>query len=243
MLSWLMTLFFTGPLVLLLTTFYGTLDLIASFFDSSGDWQHSIAQMWSRSLLLVGGVKVRLSGIENIHPNGSYVFAANHLSFSDTPVVLANIPCQFRFMAKHSLFNVPFIGFHLRRGGHIPVPREDTRAAVRAVLDAGRIIRERSISVLQFPEGGRSGGELRPFKEGAAMIAIAAGVPIVPVAIEGTREIMPLGSLRMVPGDVRIRIGKPIPTEGLTSKERKALTLQVREQVEAMLAEIRKNAA
>lgn len=243
MLSWLRTVFFTGPLVVLLTTFYGTVDLIVSFIDSSGDWQHGVARMWSRTLLLMGGVRISLSGIENIHPNGSYVFAANHLSLSDTPVVLANIPCQFRFMAKNSLFNVPFIGFHLRRGGHIPVPREDTRAAVRAVLDAGRIIRQRNISVLQFPEGSRSNGELRPFKEGAAMIAIAAGVPIVPVAIEGTRAVMPPGSLLMSPGDVRIRIGKPIPTEGLTSRERKALTLQVREQVEALLAEIHKNTA
>ncbi|MBI3207869.1 MAG: 1-acyl-sn-glycerol-3-phosphate acyltransferase [Candidatus Solibacter usitatus] len=238
MLSWLRTIFFTGPLVLLLTTFYGTLDLIASFLDRTGNWQHTIAQHWSRALLFVGGVKVRLKGLENIQVNGSYVFASNHLSFSDTPLMLAHIPCQFRFLAKHGLFKIPFIGFHLRRGGHIPVPRENARAAVRSIHEAGRIIRERGISVLMFPEGGRTDGELRPFKEGAAMIAIAAGVPLVPVAVKGTREIMPMGSLRMVPGKVELRIGIPISTAGMTSKDRTALNAGAREQVAAMLAEI-----
>jgi 1-acyl-sn-glycerol-3-phosphate acyltransferase len=232
------TLFFTGPLVVLLTVFWGTLDLIASFFDSTGDTQHSIAQRWSRALLFVGGVNVHLAGVDRIQVNGSYVFASNHLSFADTPVMMANIPCQFRFLAKQGLFNVPFIGFHLRRGGHIPVPREDARAAVRAIQEAGRIIRERKISVLLFPEGGRTDGELRHFKEGAALIAIAAGVPIVPVALTGTRKIMPMGSLRMVPGHVHVHIGNPIPTEGLTSKDRKALSERVRNEVAAMLEDI-----
>lgn len=235
MLSWVRTILFTGPLVVLLTIYYGTLDLIASFIDSTGDWQHRIAQRWSKALLFVGGVRITLEDIQKIQENGSYIFASNHLSFSDTPVMIANIPCQFRFMAKQGLFNVPFIGFHLRRGGHIPVPREDARAAVRAINEAARIVKERKISILLFPEGGRTDGELRRFKEGAALIAITAGVPIVPVAVRGTREIMPMGSLRMVPGKVRIRIGNPISTEGMSPKDRSKLNQQVRDQVEAML--------
>jgi 1-acyl-sn-glycerol-3-phosphate acyltransferase len=237
-LSYARTLFFTGPLVVLATIFYGTLDLITSFIDRSGDWQHRIAQQWSKVLLLVGGVKVRVEGLDRIVPNGSYVFASNHLSYADTPLMLANIPCQFRFLAKHGLFHIPFIGFHLRRGGHIPVPREDARSAVRAIQEAGRIIRARGISVLLFPEGGRTNGELRKFKEGAAMIAIAAGVPIVPVAIRGTREVMPMGSLRMVPGSVEVRVGDPIPTSGLKPRDRERLTGQVRESVASMLEAI-----
>jgi 1-acyl-sn-glycerol-3-phosphate acyltransferase len=238
MLSWMRTLFFTGPMVVLLTVFYGLQDLFASFIDGTGDWQHSIAQKWSRALLAVGGVEVTIIGLEQIEVNGSYVFASNHLSFSDTPLMLAHIPCQFRFMAKQGLFNIPFIGFHLRRGGHIPVPREDARAAIRAINNAGRIIKERKISLLLFPEGGRTDGELRPFKEGAALIAIAAGVPIVPVAIQGTRTIMPMGSLRMLPGQVKVRIGTPIPTAELTARDRGKLNQQVRDQVEKMIAEL-----
>ncbi len=238
-LSYLRTAVWTGPLVVLFTILYGIADLIASLLDSSGNWQHAIAQRWSRVLLAVGAVKIQLEGIEKIERNGSYVFASNHLSFADTPIMLANIPCQFRFMAKHSLFKVPFIGFHLRRGGHIPVPREDARAAIRAIQEAGRIVREKKISILLFPEGGRTDGELRPFKEGAALIAIAGGVPIVPVALDGSRQVMPMGSWRMVPGKVTVRIGDPIPTAGLGTRARGDLTEQVRVQVETMLREIR----
>lgn len=238
-LSYLRTAVWTGPLVVLFTVLYGTADLIASLLDSSGNWQHTIAQRWSRVLLMVGAVKVRVIGLEKIQPNGSYVFASNHLSFADTPVMLANIPVQFRFLAKASLFKVPFIGYHLRRGGHIPVPREDARAAIKAIQEAGRMIRERRISVLMFPEGGRTDGELRPFKEGAAMIAIAGGVPIVPVALRGTRGVMPMGSWRMVPGRVEVRIGDPIPTDGLNTKDRGKLTEQVREVVGIMSEQIK----
>lgn len=237
--SYLRTAVWTGPLVVLFTVLYGMADLIASLVDSSGNWQHRIAQGWSKVLLAVGAVKVRVIGLEKIQPNGSYVFASNHLSFADTPVMLANIPCQFRFMAKASLFKIPFIGYHLRRGGHIPVPREDARAAIRAIQESGRIIRERAISILMFPEGGRTDGELRPFKEGAAMIAIAGGVPIVPVALRGTREVMPMGSWRMVPGKVEVRIGDPIPTAGLTAKDRGRLTEQVRAVVGEMSEQIK----
>lgn len=238
-LSYLRTAVWTGPLVVLFTVLYGLADLIASLLDNTGDWQHRIAQRWSRVLLMVGAVKVKVEGIDKIQPNGSYVFASNHLSFADTPIMLANIPCQFRFMAKQSLFKVPFIGYHLRRGGHIPVPREDARAAIRAIQEAGRIIQERNICILLFPEGGRTDGELRPFKEGAALIAITAGVPIVPVAVDGSRQVMPMGSWRMVPGRVIVRVGDPIPTTGMNPKARGELTQQVRTKVEAMLKDIR----
>ncbi|MCS7026011.1 MAG: 1-acyl-sn-glycerol-3-phosphate acyltransferase [Bryobacteraceae bacterium] len=233
----------TGPMVILATVIYGTLDLLVSFFDGTGDTQHRIAVAWSRALLWIGGVRVSVIGLEKIQPNGSYVFAANHLSYSDTPTVLAHIPCNFRFMAKEGLFKIPFIGFHLRRGGHIPVPREDARGAVRALQEAARMMRERAISVLLFPEGGRTEGELRPFKEGAAMLAIAAGKQIVPVMLKGTREVMPMGSLLMTPGLVEVRIGDPIPTEGLSPRDRGILTERVRNAIAAMQRESAHQAA
>ena len=113
----------------------------------------------------------------------------------DTPVVLANIPVQFRFLAKSGLFQIPLLGTHLARAGHIPVPRDDARAAVKTMTTAAQVIRERGISLLIFPEGGRSHtGELASFKEGAAYIAIRAGVPLVPIVLKGTREVLPFGS-------------------------------------------------
>lgn len=234
MLRYLRSYIWTGPMVVTATVVYGTADLIVSFFDSTGNTQHAIAEAWSRALLWIGGVRVRVIGLEKIQPNGSYVFASNHLSYSDTPTMLANIPCQFRFMAKEELFKIPFIGFHLRRGGHIPVPKDDARAAIRALQNAAKVVREQKISILLFPEGGRTDGELRPFKEGAAMLAIASGAPIVPVMLRGTREVMPMGSMLMTPGDVIVRIGDPISTAGMSPKERGVLTERVRSVIEAM---------
>ena len=117
----------------------------------------------------------------------------------DTPIVLGHIPVQFRFLAKKSLFSVPFLGYHLKRAGHLSVPRENPREALKTMAEAGRVIRERGISVLIFPEGGRSLEGLKPFKEGAAYIAINAGVPVVPVGVEGTLQVLPMHSLKYAP--------------------------------------------
>jgi 1-acyl-sn-glycerol-3-phosphate acyltransferase len=227
----LRALLFTDPLIVLATAFMGTLSLVASLFDSSGRSQHRIAQVWARMLLAISGVKVRVEGLENIVAEGSYVIVPNHLSYMDTPVLLAHIPVQFRFLAKQSLNVVPFIGYHLKRAGHIAVPRDDARASVRTLAEAARIVRERGVSVLVFPEGGRSPAALEEFKEGAAYIAIKAGVPAVPVGIVGTREILPMDSLLPSRGPVTLRVGQPIPTAGLAMRDRTALTRRLRERV------------
>ena len=149
-------------MVVLSTIFFGSISVAVSFFDPEGRRQNSVARTWARSLLWVGGVKVRIEGLERILPDAGYVIASNHVSYMDTPVVLANMPVQFRFLAKRGLFKIPFLGNHLSRAGHIPVPREDPRAAVKTMSLAAEIIRERGISVLIFPEGGRSrDGELQ----------------------------------------------------------------------------------
>ena len=188
-----------------------------------------VARAWARTLLAVSGIRVKVEGLEQIAENESYVFAANHVSFMDTPVVLANIPAQFRFLAKRGLFQVPFLGQHLSRAGHIPVPREDARAAARTMQLAADTIRDKNISLLIFPEGGRAhDGVLQPFKEGAAYIAIRATVPVVPVAIIGTWAVLPWGSGVVLPGQVTLRILRPIETARLTAKDRTALNEQVR---------------
>src|SRR5579884_2197220 len=189
---------FADPAIVLATIIYGTISLIVSFFDSTGRMQIRVARAWARMLLRLSGVRVNVEGLEQIDPAGSYVFIANHLSYMDTPVALANIPVQFRFLAKRGLFQIPFLGTHLSRAGHIPVPREDPRASVKTMQVAAEIIRERGISLLIFPEGGRSlDGVLQPFKEGAAYIAIKAGVPMIPIALEGTREVLPMHSWKI----------------------------------------------
>ncbi|MGH9657571.1 MAG: lysophospholipid acyltransferase family protein [Bryobacteraceae bacterium] len=230
-LGFLRALLITDPIIILATAAMGTVSLIVSFFDRDGRAQHRISRQWSRMLLLIGGVDVRIEGLEKIDPAGSYVFVANHTSFMDTPVVLAHIPVQFRFMAKKGLFAFPLLGTHLKRAGHLAVVRGDPRASLRSMEDAARIIRDRGISVLLFPEGGRSHGQLGPFKEGAAYIAIKAGVPVVPVGMLGTLAVLPRGSIQVQRGRVALRIGDPIETAGLTVKDRSALTLVLRERI------------
>src|SRR6185437_5707317 len=150
-------LFFADPCIVLATAVYGTISLIISFFDRqrNGIAQHRVAQAWARMLLRVSGVRVRVEGLEQIDANASYVFISNHLSYMDTPVALANIPVQFRFLAKRGLFQIPLLGTHLSRAGHIPVPREDPRASVKTMQVAAEKIREKKISLLIFPEVGR----------------------------------------------------------------------------------------
>ena len=126
-------------------------------------------------LLAVSFIRVRVEGVEKLDPRGAYVFVANHGSFMDIPALLASLPQQFRFFAKKSLFRIPFLGTHLERAGHIPVDRSNARASLKSMMEAARIIRERGVSVLNFPEGGRSAEGLREFKEGPAYIAIKAG--------------------------------------------------------------------
>ncbi len=222
-------LLLADPYVILATIFFGTISLGVSFFESTGRMQIRLAGVWARTLLAVSGVRVRVEGLEHINPEGSYVFVSNHLSYMDTPVILANIPVQFRFLAKRGLFQIPLLGHHLTTAGHIPVPREDPRAAVKTLQLAAETIQTKRISLLIFPEGGRShDGQLRPFKEGGAYIAIRAGVPLVPVALIGTREVLPFGGAVVQAGDVVIRLMKPIETTGLTLKNRGALTEEIR---------------
>lgn len=236
--SWpyIRSLLFTDPIIVLCTAVMGSVSLTVSLFEKTGRLQHRIARAWSRMLLKVSGVTVVVDGLEKIDPGGSYVFVSNHASYMDTPVALAYIPVQFRFFAKKGLFHIPLLGTHLKRAGHLPVVKDDPRASLKSMSDGARIIKERGISVLLFPEGGRTrDGVLQTFKEGSAYVAIKAGVPAVPIAMLGTRRVLPMGSLRILRGVVHLRIGDPIPTSDLTAKDREALTRLTRDRIVEML--------
>jgi 1-acyl-sn-glycerol-3-phosphate acyltransferase len=179
---------------------------------------------------------MQVEGLENIDPGSTYVFVANHRSFMDIPVLLAYLPLQFRFLAKKGLFLIPFLGTHLRRAGHLPVVKDNPRASLKSMTDAARILREPGMSVMLFPEGGRSkDGELQDFIEGAAYIAVKAGVPVIPIAMTGTREVLPMGSLQIMSGIVEMRIGNPIPIANLTMKDRATLTQTMHDRIADLL--------
>lgn len=221
-------------MVVLSTFVHGVVSNLWSLVDGSPPPQLRVARAWARSLLWIAGVRVDVEGLEHIRAGGNYVFVANHVSYMDTPVVLAHVPEQFLFLAKSGLFKIPLLGWHLRRAGHVSVPLDDVRGTLKTLTHAAQSIRH-GRSTLIFPEGGRSEtGELREFKDGAAFIAIRAQVPIVPMALIGMRQILPMHTLRFRRGHVKLRIGQPIETQGMTIKQREALTAQARAQVVAM---------
>jgi 1-acyl-sn-glycerol-3-phosphate acyltransferase len=235
--SFLRSLLVSTPLIALATVVMWTGSMVSSLFDPSGRTQHRMAQIWGKLLLAVSFIRVRVEGLDRIDPHANYVFVANHASYMDIPAILARLPHQFRFFAKKGLFSIPFLGWHLKRAGHLPVDRSNARNSLKSMSEGARIVAERRVSVLLFPEGGRTPEGLRPFKEGAAYIAIKAGVPVVPMAIGGMRPLLPMGSIHLRSGRAVLRIGEPISTKGLKLHDREALTERMRDAVVQLLEE------
>jgi 1-acyl-sn-glycerol-3-phosphate acyltransferase len=227
-LGYLRSLVITVPLIYLLTIFWGTLSFLSSLADSSGRAQHTCAKWWSRCLLAVCGVRMRVSGADRLEANRTYVFAANHQSYIDIPVVFAYLPANFRIMAKGSLFHIPFLGWHLRRSGHMPVAKGNPNRAARSLLEAASHVR-RGTPVFIFPEGGRSpDGRFQEFKPGTFLLAIKSGAPVVPVTISGTRAVLPMHSWHVRPGRVEMILHSPIDTAGMKRHAAEALAERVR---------------
>jgi 1-acyl-sn-glycerol-3-phosphate acyltransferase len=233
--SFLLSIFVNGPLILASTIVFGTVSVLTSLVDAHGRRQHAISRTWASLLLRIAGVTVRIRGMENVDPARNYVFAGNHLSLFDTPVVLSNIPQQFVFLVAARYVAIPFLGTHLRRSGHFSVDHQDTRAMLKVMTEASKRIRDRGLSVLLFPEGSRARGQMMEFKEGAAYIAIKSQTPVIPFALRGTREVLPVGSLHLRGLPVDFVIGPAIPVDGLTLKDREQLTALMRERVVSLI--------
>jgi 1-acyl-sn-glycerol-3-phosphate acyltransferase len=233
--SYLIALLIRDPLVLVCTAVLGSISLIVSLWDTNGDSQMKVARVWARMVLFFAGARVKTIGLERIEKGVSYVIVSNHISYMDTPLLLAHLPVNFRFMAKQELCNVPFIGQHLTKAGHIAVPLDDWRAALRVLATVGVILVERGQSVLMFPEGGRSeNGELQEFKDGAAYLAIKGNVKILPVCIIGIHDVLPMHSLHIRPGKVTLRIADPIDVAGLRTSDRVELTERLKQTIRDM---------
>ncbi|MDL1969719.1 MAG: 1-acyl-sn-glycerol-3-phosphate acyltransferase [Candidatus Desulfofervidaceae bacterium] len=184
---------------------------------------HLFARVWSKAILWVSGVKVTLIGLENIDPQKPYVFAANHQSQYDIFTLMGYLPVQFKWMAKKSLFYIPIVGWGMKACGSIPIDRENVKEAYKALLKAIEKIKQ-GYSIVVFPEGTRSrDGRIGPFKSGGIVLALRAGVPIVPVTIIGTRHILPKGGMRVQPGKVIIVVDKPIEVAGYTERDKNRL--------------------
>lgn len=212
------------PLMVLATVSFGCCSLLASLWDRSGRQQHAIARLWAQSMLRIGLSPVKLIGGDRVPSPAAAVYASNHLSYMDTPVLFGKLPFQFRILAKSGLWKVPFIGWHLRRSGQVPVDQSNARSSI-ASLNRGVTALKAGVPLVIFPEGGRAAtGQTQSFLSGGAFMAILAQVPLVPVTIVGTYELLPIHSYHLRPRPLLLIIGEPIPTIGLTTRDAEALT-------------------
>jgi 1-acyl-sn-glycerol-3-phosphate acyltransferase len=231
---WWRTVFFLIPAISVYTIVLGTLSVGSSLLGGRGGFAHECARLWSRLILVTTGVRVRLAGVEKLTRGRSYLFVSNHQSIYDIPIIFWSLPFGVRIIAKASLGAFPFLGWHLSRTGHVLVRRENpnttTFKQVSAMMDAGH-------SLLVFPEGTRSGdGRVGRFRGGIFLLAIQAGLPVVPLAVRGSRHVMLKGRLMTCPGDVSLQVFDPIPTEGLTPADAKRLAARVQAIVTAGVA-------
>jgi 1-acyl-sn-glycerol-3-phosphate acyltransferase len=223
---WWRTVFFLIPAIALYTIVLGTTSILSSLFDSSGDVGHRCARAWAWLVLRTTGVRVTVRGVETLERGRSYVFVANHQSFYDIPIVFSSLPLQLRIVSKDSVGSFPFLGWHLRRTGHLLIDRKHPGAGV--VKKMAKLV-SGAKSLIVFPEGTRSvDGSVARFKGGTFLVAIDSGLPVVPVSIAGSRHVMLKGRLMTCPGDVTITIHAPISTVGVGREGARALAEQVR---------------
>jgi 1-acyl-sn-glycerol-3-phosphate acyltransferase len=223
---WANYLFFL-PMVGVVTVAFGTVSLVCGLWDKNGRQQHAVARLWARVMLRIAMSPVEVEGLERL-PAGPAVYASNHLSYYDTPVVYAKLPFQFRILAKAPLWKVPFIGWYLARSGQVPIDQSSARAGVVSLAKGVATVKS-GLPMVIFPEGGRAAdGQLQPMAAGAAWIALKAQVPLVPVTLVGTYELLPIHVYALRPRPLKLVIGEPLATAGLTTKDAEALTEKMR---------------
>ena len=214
--------------VVLTTIFWGLIAIFTSFFTRTGNPVHKVARMWARSIMFASRIKVTVNGLANIDPTQSYVYMSNHQSNFDIPVLLAYLPVQFRWLAKAELFKIPIFGRAMRGAGYIKIDRYNQESAFESINEAARKMKN-GVSAMIFPEGTRSrDGNIRSFKKGGFVMAVNAGVPIVPIVLKGTWTIMDKSSLRINTGEVSLNILAPIATTGYTRETKDDLIKSVR---------------
>lgn len=198
-------------------------------FDKQGRVVHRYTRLWGKVALMACGVKVSVEGLEHVQGEGPYVFMSNHQGSYDIFSLLSHLPFQFKWLAKKELFSIPFVGWTMAVAGCIRIDREGTRDTEEAMNKAAQKIHD-GMSVVIFPEGSRSrDGSIQPFKKGGFTLALKAKVPIVPIAISGSLDVMPRDRFTAASGEIRIRIDPPIETEKYSMKDRKILMGKVRE--------------
>jgi 1-acyl-sn-glycerol-3-phosphate acyltransferase len=224
---WWRTVFFLIPAIAVYTIVLGTLSILSSLFDPAGSFAHWCARSWSRLILRTTGVRVQATGLERLESGRTYVFVANHQSIYDIPILFWSLPYQLRIIAKESLGRIPFLGWHLRRSGHMLVDRRHPEPT--KIFKWASRLASHGLSLIVFPEGTRSrDGRVGRFKGGSFYLALEAGLPVVPISVVGSRHVMLKGRVTTYPGDVRLVVHEPIDTRGLAGSDAKEFGERVR---------------
>jgi 1-acyl-sn-glycerol-3-phosphate acyltransferase len=206
------------------TAIWATVSILGSLVSGSGRLQHFCMRRWSKDNLWLSRARVEIEGLENIDRTRPQIFVANHSGLHDILSLSAHLPIQFRWIAKKSLFRVPFMGWHMRRSGYIAIDRENPRDAAKSIIEAAKEIRG-GINAIAFPEGTRSRtGSLGKFHSGAFSLALRTGVPLVPITLEGSYRVILPKTLQVNPGVIiRIKIDRPIDLSSYVKGEKHRL--------------------
>lgn len=232
LLSHLRSYFIIDPLIWLYTLILGPVSWIASFFDRDGSIMHWFARAWSWTIMETIFSPVKVTGLDKIDTAKPHVYAVNHASAIDIPVLYVNLPFQFRIAFKKELLAYPVVGWHLKRSGQICIDQQNPSRSIGSIRAALKGLKD-GMPLVIFPEGGRtSDGEIKPFLPGAFFLAIKAQVDIVPVALVGTYELLPMDTYHIKCRPLEMRVGEPIPTAGLTLRNMEALSAKVQKALE-----------
>jgi 1-acyl-sn-glycerol-3-phosphate acyltransferase len=234
LLSHLRSYFVYDPLIWLYTIVFGITSIPFGFFDKDGSILHGFARNWSRLILKTIFSPVRITGLEKIDTSRTYVYAVNHASALDIPVLYASLPFQFRIVHKKELLSYPVIGWHLKRSGQVCVDQQNPSHSVGQIKSAVRTLKD-GMPLVIFPEGGRTAdGKIQPFLAGAFFMAIKANVDIVPIALVGTYELLPMDTFHIKSRPLEMRIGEPIPTSEWTVRNLQGLSAKVQQEIQAL---------
>ena len=233
-LSRLRSYFILDPLVWLYTLVMGILALPGGLFDRSGRRLHWFSRTWSWLIMKTILSPVKVTGLDKIDTSKPHVYAVNHASALDIPVLYVYLPFQFRIVFKKELLSYPIVGWQLKRSGQVCIDQQKPTNSIAAIRSAVKSLKT-GMPLVIYPEGGRTpDGEIKPFLPGAFFLAIKAQVDIVPVALVGTYELLPMNTYHIKSRPLEMRVGAPISTTGLTMKDLAALSERVQKALEEL---------
>ena len=235
-LSRLRSYFILDPLIWAYTLILGTLSLISSLFDRNGRTQHNFARLWSWLVMKTALSPVKITGaaVDKTDISKPRVYAVTHASALDIPILYVYLPFQFRIVFKSELLAYPFVGWHLKRSGQVCINQQNPAASIGAIKSALRSLRG-GMPLVIFPEGGRTrDGQIQPFLPGAFFLAIKAQADIVPIALVGTFDLLPMNTYHIKCQPLEMRVGEPVSTAGLTLRDTDEVSAKVKAAIEAL---------